>query len=111
MDRGEKMSERTSFDIDKERSECDLEVLSAEKARDVIETEIVEKRRKVDLIRVELRDLETEIVEKRRKVDLIRVELRDLDTALIKAKCVCRELKAKKAQLDRDFWSAHHSGI
>lgn len=90
MDRGEKMSERTSFDIDKERSECDLEVLSAEKARDVIETEIVEKRR---------------------KVDLIRVELRDLDTALIKAKCVCRELKAKKAQLDRDFWSARHSGV
>jgi len=88
--RGEKMSERTSFDIDKERSECDLELLSAEKARDVIETEIINRRR---------------------EIDNLRIALRDLDTSLLKSKCVVRELKAKKAQLDRDFWSCRHSGI
>lgn len=82
--------ERTSFDIDKERSECDLEVLTAEKERDIIEVEIINRRR---------------------DIDNLRINLRDLDTSLLKAKAVVRELKAKKSQLDREFWSARHSGL
>jgi hypothetical protein len=84
------LSERTSYDIDKERSQCDLDVLAAESNRDKVEAEIINRRR---------------------EIDNLRIALRDLDTALLKSKCVVRELKAKKAELDRAFWSARHSGL
>jgi hypothetical protein len=82
--------ERTATEIDTLRTEKEKEVLKAEGNRDTTELEIILLRR---------------------EADELRIKIKDLETVLIKAKCLVRERKAEKAELDREFWRARNSGL